>query len=58
MGSGQQEIDLPIAGDAEFDLIICNIEMPEIDSYAFVRRICVDDIPVPIILLTGNDIDK
>jgi CheY-like chemotaxis protein len=49
-------------GDPAIDLIICDIEMPEMDGYEFVRKVRMGAVPdyreVPIIMLTGKDTDK
>lgn len=43
-------------------LIICDIVMPEMDGYEFVRKVRFGAVPkykdVPIIMLTGKDTDK
>ena len=48
--------------DIAIDLIISDIEMPEIDGYEFVRKIRYGEIPkykdVPILILTGKDTDQ
>lgn len=50
------ESDLPI------DIVICDIEMPEIDGYEFVRKVRFGTVPqyadVPILILTGKDTDQ
>jgi two-component system chemotaxis response regulator CheY len=44
------------------DLIICDIEMPNMSGYELVRRLRYGEIPayknIPIIMLTGKDSDK
>ncbi len=48
--------------DVAIDLIICDIEMPEIDGYEFVRKVRYGEVPkykdVPILILTGKDTDE
>ncbi len=48
--------------DPSIGLIICDIEMPEMDGYEFVRKVRYGAVPeykdVPIIMLTGKDTDK
>lgn len=44
------------------DLVICDIEMPEMDGFQFARRVRYGLVPeakdVPILMLTGQDTDK
>ena len=44
--------------DADVDLVICDIEMPEMNGYKFVRRVRYGTVPrfkdVPILILTGH----
>lgn len=46
----------------DIDLIICDIEMPEMDGYEFVRKVRMGAVPdyreIPVIMLTGKDTDK
>ncbi len=48
--------------DAKIHLIICDIEMPEMGGYEFVRKVrygaVADYKDVPVIMLTGKDTDK
>ena len=48
--------------DADIDLVICDIEMPEMNGYEFVRRIRYGTVPrfkdVPILILTGHATEK
>ena len=48
--------------DPKIDLIICDIEMPEMGGFEFVRQIRFGALPeykdVPIVMLTGKDTDK
>ncbi|NQU58221.1 MAG: response regulator [Rhodospirillales bacterium] len=47
---------------AKIHLIICDIEMPEMGGFEFVRQIRFGTLPaykdVPIVMLTGKDTDK
>ncbi|MDP6690495.1 MAG: response regulator [Alphaproteobacteria bacterium] len=53
---GEREADL------ELDLIVCDIEMPEMDGYEFIRRLRYGALKpfqhVPVLDLTGVDTDK
>jgi len=44
------------------DLIICDIEMPEMDGYELARKLRYGIVPrfkeIPIVMLTGKDTDK
>ncbi len=48
--------------DIAIDLIISDIEMPEVDGYEFVRKVRYGAVPkykdVPILILTGKDTDE
>ncbi len=48
--------------DVAIDLIISDIEMPEVDGYEFVRKVRYGQVPkykdVPILILTGQDTDQ
>ncbi len=48
--------------DTDIDLVICDIEMPEMTGYEFVRRIRYGTVPrfkdVPILILTGHATEK
>ncbi len=49
-------------GDANIDLVICDVEMPEMTGYAFARRVRYGVVPrfkdVPILMLTGQPTEK
>lgn len=48
--------------DPRIDLVICDIEMPEMDGFEFVRKVRYGAVKgykdVPIIMLTGKDTDR
>ncbi len=48
--------------DADVDLVICDIEMPEMNGYEFVRRVRYGTVPrykdVPILIHTGHATEK
>ena len=48
--------------DTAIDLIISDIEMPEVDGYEFVRKVRYGEVPkykdLPILILTGKDTDQ
>ncbi len=48
--------------DTDIDLVICDIEMPEMTGYEFVRQIRYGTVPrfkdVPILILTGHATEK
>ena len=57
--NGVEAIDRLKQSDPKIDLIICDIEMPEIGGYEFVRKIRYGAVPerndTPILMLTGED---
>ena len=60
--NGADAITKLAEADAKIHLIICDIEMPEMGGYEFVRRVrygaVADYKDVPVIMLTGKDTDK
>ena len=48
--------------DADIDIIVCDIEMPEMTGYEFARRVRYGTVPrfkdVPILMLTGYATEK
>ena len=59
--NGAQALDIFGVDATLFDVVICDIEMPELDGFEFVRRIRFGTIPkyrdIPILLLTGQSTD-
>ena len=55
---GGQALELLGQRDGPVDLIITDIEMPDMDGYSFVRRLRFGTVPqfkdVPVIMLTGH----
>ncbi len=60
--NGAEAIEMLEARKEDLDLIICDIEMPEMDGYELIRRIRYGTVPkfkdVPIVVLTGVDSEK
>ncbi len=60
--NGADALTLLAETDIAVDLIISDIEMPEIDGYEFVRKIRYGEVSkfkeVPILILTGKDTDQ
>ena len=59
---GSVALDCLAAAERPFDLVICDIQMPEMDGYEFVRGVRYGTVPaardVPILMLTGQDTEK
>lgn len=59
---GAQALEKLEARESGLDLIICDVEMPEMTGYEFIRRVRYGIVPrfkdIPIIVLTGQDSDK
>ena len=60
--SGADALAKLAEADADIDLVICDIEMPEMNGYEFVRRIRYGTVPrcrdVLILVLTGHPTEK
>ncbi len=60
--NGLEALEILGARQAGVDLVITDVEMPEMGGYELVRRLRLGGIPglkdVPIIILTANDTEK
>jgi len=60
--NGAAALDALAETDSTVDLIFCDIEMPEMDGYEFVRKLRYGTVPqykdAPVLMLTGNDTPK
>ena len=60
--SGADALARLAEADADIDLVICDIEMPEMNGYEFVRRVRYGTVPrfkdVPILILTGHSTEE
>ena len=61
-GGGAEALNKLAEDPKNIDLVICDIEMPEMDGYEFVRRVRYGTVPeykkLPILILTGKDTDS
>ena len=61
-GNGAEALRMLGETDADVDLVICDIEMPELNGFEFARRIRYGLIPrfkdLPILMLTGHTTEK
>ena len=61
-GNGAEAITKLAQAEPKIHLIVCDIEMPEMGGYEFVRRVRYGAVPgykdIPVIMLTGKDTDK
>ncbi len=59
--NGVEGITALEAAKQTFDVIICDIHMPEMDGYTFVRQIRLGAVDgyqeIPVLILTGDDSD-
>ena len=60
--NGAEALDKLAGAEPKIHLIVCDIEMPEMGGYEFVRQVRYGAVPgytdIPIIMLTGKDTDK
>lgn len=60
--SGADALAQLVEPDTDIDLVICDIEMPEMNGYEFVRRVRYGTVSrfkdVPILMLTGHSTEK
>lgn len=60
--NGAQAIEALEQRDGDLNLIVCDVEMPEMDGYEFVRKLRYGVVPrfkdIPVVVLTGQDTDK
>ena len=60
--NGAEALKLLEDADCNLDLIICDIEMPEMSGYEFVRMLRYGTVPrfkdLPVLMLTGHDTPK
>ena len=60
--NGIDALDQLSKAEGDVDLVICDIEMPEMTGYEFARRVRYGTVPrfkdVPILILTGQASDK
>lgn len=60
--NGAEALRMLAETDADVDLVICDIEMPELNGFEFARRIRYGLIPrfkdLPILMLTGHTTEK
>ncbi len=59
--NGAEALDKLAQAEPKIDLVVCDIEMPEMGGYEFVRQVRYGAVPgykdLPIIMLTGKDTD-
>ena len=61
-GNGAEAMEKLSEAEPKIDLVICDIEMPEMGGYEFVRQVRFGAVPgykdIPVIMLTGKDTDE
>ena len=59
--NGAEALDKLAQAEPKIDLVVCDIEMPEMGGYEFVRQVRYGAVPgykdIPVIMLTGKDTD-
>lgn len=55
---GQQAVDMALADDASFDVVLMDIQMPRIDGYEATRRILQAGSKLPIVGLTAHALQE
>ena len=60
--NGARALELLKERKAGLDLVVCDVNMPEMDGYEFIRRLRYGEAPrfkdVPVVVLTGEDSEK
>ena len=60
--NGAAAVEMLKDSDSRIDLVICDINMPEMSGFEFVRQIRLGAVPevknIPILMLTGEDTDE
>ena len=60
--NGAEALEILEARENDLDLAICDVSMPEMDGYEFVRRLRYGAAPkfkdLPVLILTANDSEK
>ncbi len=60
--NGARALELLKERKASLDLVVCDVNMPEMDGYEFIRRVRYGEAPkfkeVPVVVLTGEDGEK
>tara|TARA_B100000315_G_scaffold76052_1_gene69608 strand:+ start:1121 stop:1543 length:423 start_codon:yes stop_codon:yes gene_type:complete len=60
--NGIEALEKMASGDVSVDIVICDLEMPEMGGFEFIREVRYGTVPqfkdVPILVLTGKDNDQ
>jgi CheY-like chemotaxis protein len=60
--NGAHALEMLAAREKDLDLVICDVSMPEMDGYEFVRRLRYGAAPtfknVPVLILTAKDSER